>query len=537
MLGHVITVALAVCTLLVGVASAQLALTVEERTLVDVSRPTPPNGAFPGAPDRTLRTLFWIPTGACGGSDPCPPYPLLVIAHGYGGTPEAYDAFARTIAEAGYVVAAPEFPLSGASAPSGPTIADLGDQPGDLAFVVAEALMANANAADTLFALIEPTSLATLGHSLGGSTAQAFAHNSCCNTVALGAAVLVATSPTLVGVFPGSLVDTGPPTLVLHGTADLTVPFSGAPTILALSPTPRLLVGVDGSGHGALITTSTEPANPERAAGELATLSFLDSLFRSDTAGLDAALLTLEAQDHIVVEEQCDALVEVCPEACTVLEATDPPTDPPDQSPRKASITVGKLDKFLGAQKLKAKGFFNPATGAPVIAPDLDGVHVRLTDAVGTGYDANIPGGAAGSSVCGTRDGWSTKLSGSGVTTWTYRNRSGAVPPLCATGSAKGISSIRIKDLRSTGKQALQYSLNAKSTVVAIDTSSPLTLLSFDLVTRSQTALGEPSTAALAGACARNEFSGAPIPATAPTPFCKTSPAAGTVKTVKCKGQ
>src|SRR5438105_1309117 len=39
-------------------------------TLVDPSRPTMPNGRFPGAPDRTLPTAIWYPTAAdAGGRD------------------------------------------------------------------------------------------------------------------------------------------------------------------------------------------------------------------------------------------------------------------------------------------------------------------------------------------------------------------------------------------------------------------------------------------------------------------------------------
>jgi dienelactone hydrolase len=459
------------------------------------------------------------------------------MAHGFGGTPEAFDAFARTIAEAGYVVAAPEFPLSGASAPGGSTIADLVNQPNDMGFVVSEALAANASGADTLFAKIAPASLAALGHSLGGSTAQAFAHHECCNTTPLGASVLVATSPTLLGVFAGSLVDTGPTTLILHGTADTTVPFSDAPTILALSPTPRFLVGVDGSSHGALITTSDEPANPEREAGELATLSFLESVFRGDTAGLDAAQATLTAANHIVVEEQCEALAESCPAACTTPDWTDPPANPPDQNPLKASLVVTRLDQLPGAQNLKAKGRFNPAVGAPIVAPDIDGIHIRLSDSLATGYDANVPGGAPGSSACDLRDGWKTKTAGSGATTWTYRNRSGAIPPLCEAASANGLTSIKIKDLRVTSKQTIQYSVRAKKTAIAIDTASPLSLVSLDIAMAAEQALGEPSASADAGGCAHNEFSGSPIATASPAPFCKTVGAPGAIKTVKCKGQ
>jgi hypothetical protein len=35
-------------------------------TLVDSSRPTPPNGSYAGAPDRTLVTDIWYPVQSTG---------------------------------------------------------------------------------------------------------------------------------------------------------------------------------------------------------------------------------------------------------------------------------------------------------------------------------------------------------------------------------------------------------------------------------------------------------------------------------------
>jgi hypothetical protein len=54
-------------------------------TLVDTSRPTMPNGSFPGAPDRTLPTAVWYPTESdASGSDAAlardgRPFPLVII--------------------------------------------------------------------------------------------------------------------------------------------------------------------------------------------------------------------------------------------------------------------------------------------------------------------------------------------------------------------------------------------------------------------------------------------------------------------------
>lgn len=84
---------------------------VRTETYVDSSRPTSDNGAFPGAPNRTLPVTIWYPTAG----DPDGPavpdaapdrgggrYPLVVFAHGYAVTPQFYEALLREWAAAGY---------------------------------------------------------------------------------------------------------------------------------------------------------------------------------------------------------------------------------------------------------------------------------------------------------------------------------------------------------------------------------------------------------------------------------------------------
>ena len=71
------------------------------RTFVDPSRATSANGAFAGAPDRTLPVTFWLPDGSG-------PFPLVVFSHGYAVTPDFYAPMLERWAAAGYVVAAPD---------------------------------------------------------------------------------------------------------------------------------------------------------------------------------------------------------------------------------------------------------------------------------------------------------------------------------------------------------------------------------------------------------------------------------------------
>ena len=64
-------------------ASTPPAFTSWEETFVDPSRPTPP-GATAAAPDRTLVTAIYRPTGKG-------PFPLIVFAHGWDGHPDKFS--------------------------------------------------------------------------------------------------------------------------------------------------------------------------------------------------------------------------------------------------------------------------------------------------------------------------------------------------------------------------------------------------------------------------------------------------------------
>ncbi len=75
------------------------------------------------------------------------PYPLIVFAHGFNVTPATYSDLLADWARAGYVVAAPVFPLENADAPGGPDESDLVNEPADMSFVVTKLLAARARRA------------------------------------------------------------------------------------------------------------------------------------------------------------------------------------------------------------------------------------------------------------------------------------------------------------------------------------------------------------------------------------------------------
>lgn len=87
---------------------------VRQITFVDSTRATDAFGSYPGSSSRRLPTTIWYPTDGGG------PYPLVVFAHGYAVTPSYYASLLPRLAAAGYVVAAPTYPLLSGQ-PAGPT--------------------------------------------------------------------------------------------------------------------------------------------------------------------------------------------------------------------------------------------------------------------------------------------------------------------------------------------------------------------------------------------------------------------------------
>ena len=113
MLYYLLAVLYVVCAFGTGTAPA---LRVRTFRFVDASRTIRlPDGRHVSRP---LTTVVRYP--ATRG-----PHPLIVFAHGFALTPGTYSRLLRAWTRAGYVVAAPVFPLEDANAPGGPDESDL----------------------------------------------------------------------------------------------------------------------------------------------------------------------------------------------------------------------------------------------------------------------------------------------------------------------------------------------------------------------------------------------------------------------------
>jgi pimeloyl-ACP methyl ester carboxylesterase len=153
---------------------------VTTRTFVDPTRPTPANGTAAAQTSRTLVTEIWYPTLATGASPvrdapiaPGGPYPLALFVHGSGSSRVAYTYLTIGLAQAGYVVAAADFPLTALGTPGGSSDLYVWYQVGDLSFLCDQLKATSADAGDEqLSGAVDGLSYGVVGHSTGGAVAE-----------------------------------------------------------------------------------------------------------------------------------------------------------------------------------------------------------------------------------------------------------------------------------------------------------------------------------------------------------------------------
>jgi predicted dienelactone hydrolase len=223
--------------------------------LVDTDRPPVSRGAAADAGGRLLRTVVRFPDVRSAG-----PFPLVVFAHGYATSTAAYASLLDDLAAAGYVVAAPELPVT-STALAGPVGGrEPEEQVRDVTFVTT-AVLDLAAGDGPLHGVVRDGPVAVVGHSDGGMTAAAAAFASRVRDARVGAAVVLSGAR---GDFGGTWFPAGSPALLaVHGDADPVNPFASSQTLYAAdrSGSPRYLVRVRGGGHDDAFTSArTRPA-------------------------------------------------------------------------------------------------------------------------------------------------------------------------------------------------------------------------------------------------------------------------------------
>lgn len=209
------------------------------------------------------------------------PYPLIVFGHGFAVTPAPYTRLLRSWARAGYVVAAPVFPLGNADAPGGPDESDLPNQPADLSLVISRVLAASATPGDPFTNLIDRRSVAVAGQSDGGDTALASAFDPRLRDRRVRAAVILSGAEIPADgafAFPAH----GPALLATQGTADTINLPSETELFYQVAPRPKYLLRLLGAAHLPPYTTQ----QPQLSIVERVSTAFLDGYLKHRTAAL-----------------------------------------------------------------------------------------------------------------------------------------------------------------------------------------------------------------------------------------------------------
>jgi predicted dienelactone hydrolase len=218
---------------------------------------------------RPVTTYLWYPPAAEGDG----PWPVVVFGHGFATTPFRYRRLLQAWAAAGYLVAAPVFPLGNANAPGGPNEEDIVNQPRDMSFVISRLLAASASPANPLHGLVNASRIAVAGQSDGAETAFATTYERPWRDRRVRAAVIL--SGAELGQHVG-LVSRTAPLLAVQGTADRINPQVYTFDLFRAVHRPKFLLLLWRAGH---LRPYTMPG-PRLAAVEGVSIAFLNHFLR-----------------------------------------------------------------------------------------------------------------------------------------------------------------------------------------------------------------------------------------------------------------
>ena len=223
-----------------------------------------------------------VPAGAeVAAGPPAPgPFPLVVFAHGFDVTPATYARLLTSWTRAGYVVAAPLFPLTNPHAPGGPDETDVVNQPGDVSFVISR-LVAASSVSRPLLGLIDPSHIAVAGHSDGAETALATAYSRRKRDARIRAA-LIFSGAEMSGIGGYSFAPHGPALLATQGADDTFNAPRFTDAYFRTARRPKYLLRLLGAGH--LLPYTTE--QPQLAIVEYVTRTFLDGYLKDSASAV-----------------------------------------------------------------------------------------------------------------------------------------------------------------------------------------------------------------------------------------------------------
>jgi fermentation-respiration switch protein FrsA (DUF1100 family) len=236
-----------------------------------------------GTARRSFLTIVRYPLAALNQSPG--PFPLIVFGHGFAVSPAPYARLLDAWARAGYLVAAPVFPLENADHPGGPDEQDLPNQPGDMSLVITDLSDRSSSGKGPLSGLVDPRRVVVTGQSDGGDTALAAAYDPAVRDHRVDAAMILSgAEDPFAAQF--AMPPHGPPLLAVQGTADTINPPGDTYSFYRHAARPKILLTLLGAGH---LPPYTEQG-PQLTAVERTTIAFLNWRFKHRPAALRALL-------------------------------------------------------------------------------------------------------------------------------------------------------------------------------------------------------------------------------------------------------
>ena len=283
---------------------------------VDTSRPTRASGNFPGAATRKLPTAIYYPASLAPGTppgiitpgssnaQPVPPpttpagaptrYPLVLFSHGLGASPIFFENLIAKWVSAGYVVAAPEYPLTNMAITNtfqinpDDAFADAKNQPADAKFVIDEVIKLGQQTTGPLGGIVHSEQIGAAGHSLGGITTYGLAYTECCRDPRIKAAVSMSACAGYIGGPAGHFTRDPVPLLILHGDADTTLPYDPfAVEAFTAAKEPKFGFRFVGANHNSPFTGAPAFAGAtdiQVMAVKQGTIDHWDRYLKNDTA-------------------------------------------------------------------------------------------------------------------------------------------------------------------------------------------------------------------------------------------------------------
>ncbi len=175
-----------------------------------------------------------------------------MFSHGSNGHPDKFTKLLGAWAGAGYVVAAPAFPLTNSTVPGNPgNVGDVVNQPADVSFVLTRLLRLDQNPEGRLSRAIDRKRIGAAGLSLGGATTYGVVFDHCCRDPRFTAAMVLdgILIPLSAATGAKTRLDGHVPLLIAHSDTDPTLPYATARSAYEQAAGPAWLVTLHGASH------------------------------------------------------------------------------------------------------------------------------------------------------------------------------------------------------------------------------------------------------------------------------------------------